>query len=369
MPQIRVKDAAVYLGVSDDTVRRWIERRAHKQPGRRGADGRRRLELAQLARRTPCLPADPSEIGRSARNRFVGIVTEIVADNVMSQVELQCGPHRVVSLMSSEAVRELGLELGSVAVAVVKATTVIVETPQGEHHEPHIAAVRRRSCSLRRRARPARGCASGVPRLPDAHADRDGGQPQGSITVFAAASLKTTFTELGRGVRSRAPGDRRSTFNFAGSCRPGHPDHRGRPGRRVRLRRREEHGQADRRRPRRRRAGRTSPPTCWRSPCRRATRPASRPSPTSPKPGVKIVVCAPEVPCGAATVEGRDGGGVTLTPVSEESSVTDVLGKVTSGEADAGLVYVTDVMAAGDEVEGIEFAESARRSTPTRSPP
>jgi molybdopterin-binding protein len=76
------------------------------------------------------MPDDPSGIGRSARNRFVGLVTDIVMDTVMAQVEIQCGPHRVVSLMSSEAVRELGLELGSVAVAVVKATTVIVETPQ-----------------------------------------------------------------------------------------------------------------------------------------------------------------------------------------------------------------------------------------------
>ncbi len=59
----------------------------------------------------------------------MGLVTNIVMDTVMAQVELQCGPHRVVSLMSSEAVRELGLELGSVAIAVVKATTVIVETP------------------------------------------------------------------------------------------------------------------------------------------------------------------------------------------------------------------------------------------------
>ena len=75
--------------------------------------------------------------------------------------------------------------------------------------------------------------------------------------------------------------------------------------------------------------------------------------------GVKLVICAPEVPCGAATVKAEEAGGVTLSPVSEESSVTDVLGKVTSGEADAGLVYVTDVIAAGDAVEGIEFAESA----------
>ena len=130
MPQIRVKDAASYLGVSDDTVRRWIDSgtiaSAKDDAGRVVVDG---LELARLAKRNAVLPDDPSGVGRSARNRFVGIVTDIVEDRVMAQVELQCGPHRVVSLMSSEAVRELKLEPGSVAVAVVKATTVIVETP------------------------------------------------------------------------------------------------------------------------------------------------------------------------------------------------------------------------------------------------
>ena len=129
MPQIRVRDAASFLGVSDDTVRRWIDAgvlsSAKDDGGRTVVDG---LELAQLAKQNAVLPADPSGVGRSARNRFVGIVTDIVMDKVMAQVELQCGPHRVVSLISSEAVRELGLELGSVAVAVIKATNVIVET-------------------------------------------------------------------------------------------------------------------------------------------------------------------------------------------------------------------------------------------------
>ncbi|MEC5179626.1 molybdate ABC transporter substrate-binding protein [Arthrobacter sp. CG_A4] len=78
------------------------------------------------------------------------------------------------------------------------------------------------------------------------------------------------------------------------------------------------------------------------------------------RPGVKVVICAPQVPCGAATKAVEKAAGVTLKPVSEESSVTDVLGKVTSGEADAGLVYATDVRAAGDKVTGIAFAESAR---------
>jgi molybdopterin-binding protein len=130
MPQLRIKDAATYLGVSDDTVRRWIDQgtlpSGKDDSGRATVDG---LALARLAREQAVLPDDPSGVGRSARNRFVGLVTDIVMDTVMAQVELQCGPHRVVSLMSSEAVRELGLELGSVAIAVVKATTVIVETP------------------------------------------------------------------------------------------------------------------------------------------------------------------------------------------------------------------------------------------------
>ncbi|MDY0892732.1 molybdate ABC transporter substrate-binding protein [Frigoribacterium sp. CFBP9030] len=75
-------------------------------------------------------------------------------------------------------------------------------------------------------------------------------------------------------------------------------------------------------------------------------------------PDLKVVVCAPAVPCGAATTTVTEAAGVALTPVSEESSVTDVLGKVTSGEADAGLVYVTDIAAAGDAVEGVPFDES-----------
>ena len=76
------------------------------------------------------------------------------------------------------------------------------------------------------------------------------------------------------------------------------------------------------------------------------------------QPGLALVVCAAEVPCGAAAQAVAEAAGVTLDPVSEEQSVTDVLGKITSGEADAGLVYVTDVAAAGDDVEGITFPES-----------
>lgn len=75
--------------------------------------------------------------------------------------------------------------------------------------------------------------------------------------------------------------------------------------------------------------------------------------------GLNLVICAPEVPCGAAAQKVADAAGLTFNPVSEEQSVTDVLSKVTTGEADAGLVYVTDVKAAGGTVTGITFPESA----------
>lgn len=132
MPHVRIRDAAAFLGVSDDTVRRWIDQELipveYDASNRKVVDGH---ALAIFARTQSTPAADPSGVGRSARNRFVGLVTDITTDVVMAQVELQCGPYRVVSLMSSEAVRELGLELGSVAVAVVKSTSVIVETPRG----------------------------------------------------------------------------------------------------------------------------------------------------------------------------------------------------------------------------------------------
>ncbi|MFI6425527.1 molybdopterin-binding protein [Promicromonospora sp. NPDC050880] len=129
MPQMRIREAAAYLGVSDDTVRRWIDRGllgAHTDAsGRKVVDG---YEVAMVAREHASPPGLPSGLRSSARNRFVGLVTDIRTDAVMAQVELQCGPFRVVSLMSSEAVRDLGLEPGSVAVAAIKSTNVVIET-------------------------------------------------------------------------------------------------------------------------------------------------------------------------------------------------------------------------------------------------
>lgn len=129
MPHIRIADAARFLGVSDDTVRRWINGGAltstTDSSGRMAVDGR---ELAEFSRQQARSLADPSGTSSSARNRFVGLVTAVTADTVMAQVEMQCGPFRVVSLMSSEAVTDLGLEPGSVAVAVIKSTNVIIES-------------------------------------------------------------------------------------------------------------------------------------------------------------------------------------------------------------------------------------------------
>jgi molybdopterin-binding protein len=130
VPNLRIRQAAELLGVSDDTVRRWINQGtlsvSHDAAGRKVIASE---DLAEFSRsNAPTPPPDPLSIGSSARNRFVGLVTRVVSDKVMTQVEMQCGPHTVVSLMSTAAAEELNLQPGSVAVAVVKATTVIVET-------------------------------------------------------------------------------------------------------------------------------------------------------------------------------------------------------------------------------------------------
>jgi molybdopterin-binding protein len=130
---MRIREAAELLGVSDDTVRRWIDQGTLSAT--QDASGRKVIAgdvLAKFLRsNAPPLPRNPLGVGSSARNRFVGLVTNVITDKVMTHVEMQCGPYTVVSLMSTEAARELKLAPGSIAVAVVKATNVIVETPDG----------------------------------------------------------------------------------------------------------------------------------------------------------------------------------------------------------------------------------------------
>jgi molybdopterin-binding protein len=126
----RIAEAAELLGVSDDTVRRWIESR--RLPAHREGGGPAQVDGADLARVATQLhePPEPGATrSSSARNRLTGIVTRVIRDTVMAQVEIQAGPFRVVSLMSREAADELGLEVGVRAVATVKATQVSVDVP------------------------------------------------------------------------------------------------------------------------------------------------------------------------------------------------------------------------------------------------
>jgi molybdopterin-binding protein len=129
---MRIRQAAELLGVSDDTVRRWIDNgvlsASQDAAGHKVIAGNVLAEFWRNNARP--LPPNPLGTGSSARNRFVGLVTRVVSDKVMTEVEMQCGPHTVVSLVSTEAARELKLEPGSLAVAIVKATNVIVETPR-----------------------------------------------------------------------------------------------------------------------------------------------------------------------------------------------------------------------------------------------
>ncbi len=135
MHAYRVAEAADVLGVSTDTLRRWVD--AGRVGATTGADGRTAIAGRDLARLAKSLaetgPDGASNPARaasvSARNRLRGIVTSVTRDTVMAQVELICGPYRVVSLMSTEAADELGLEEGVVAIASVKSTNVVVELP------------------------------------------------------------------------------------------------------------------------------------------------------------------------------------------------------------------------------------------------
>jgi molybdopterin-binding protein len=130
MPTYRLGQAAELLGVSVDTVRRWAD--SGRLGARRTEGGQRMVDGADLAEFMTGLrhaPEHDEVIAQSARNRFQGIVTRVVKDDIVAKVELQAGPYRVVSLMTREAADELQLAPGVLAVAAIKATNVVVELP------------------------------------------------------------------------------------------------------------------------------------------------------------------------------------------------------------------------------------------------
>jgi len=178
-----------------------------------------------------------------------------------------------------------------------------------------------------------------------------------TLTVFAAASLKAPFTTLARSFEASHPGTK-VTLSFAGSSDLATQLGQGAPA--------DVFASADPANM----AKVTGAGLAEGSPRNFASNtltiavPPANPARIMSfadlaRPGTRVVVCAPQVPCGAAAVAVEGKTGVRLAPVSEESSVTDVLGKVASGEADAGLVYVTDVKGAAGKVKGVPFPESA----------
>ena len=180
----------------------------------------------------------------------------------------------------------------------------------------------------------------------------------GTVTVFAAASLKTAFTEIAGRFEAANPGTK-VTLSFAGSADLATQITQGAPADVFasadtrNMDRLKDEGLVD------------GAAKNFATNTLAIVVPAGNPAGIAgfgdlARSGVKVVLCASQVPCGAAARTVEQETGTTLSPVSEESSVTDVLGKVTSGEADAGLVYVTDAKSAGSSVEQIRFPEAAK---------
>jgi molybdate transport system substrate-binding protein len=179
-----------------------------------------------------------------------------------------------------------------------------------------------------------------------------------TLTVFAAASLKSTFTAIGEKFKAAHPGSE-VTFSFAGSSDLVSQIQSGAPA--------DVFASADTKNMDKATGDNLvdGTPVNFASNTLEIAVPTDNPATVTSlqdlaKPGIKLVVCAPQVPCGAATKKVEAASGLTLQPASEENSVTDVLGKVSGSGAvaDAGLVYVTDVKSAGDKVKGITFPES-----------
>jgi len=202
----------------------------------------------------------------------------------------------------------------------------------------------------------AAGCGSGSTSPGGSAASDTSATPEQTLTVFAAASLRSTFTTLGQQFESDHPGTKVS-FNFAGSADLVTQLQQGAPA--------DVFAAADTKNMARATADDLVEGTAvsFAANTLEIAVPPDNPAGVTSfadlaRPGVKVVVCAPAVPCGSAADAIETATGIALHPVSEETAVTDVLNKVQTGEADAGLVYVTDVRSAGAKVTGITFPES-----------
>ncbi|WP_218974250.1 molybdate ABC transporter substrate-binding protein [Streptomyces sp. NP160] len=201
------------------------------------------------------------------------------------------------------------------------------------------------------------GCASGSAATTTAAGSSSSSAPTGTLTVFAAASLKGAFTEIGEQFEAEHPGVR-VAFSFAGSSDLATQVRNGAPADVLATADEENMLEVVD-------AGLTAQaPVDFATNVLTIVTPPGNPEGVASfadlaRSGTAVVVCAPQVPCGAAAARVERSTGVALSPVSEESSVTDVLTKVESGEADAGLVYVTDARAARGRVTAVPFPESS----------
>lgn len=199
------------------------------------------------------------------------------------------------------------------------------------------------------------GCSSASPSASGSRTPTKSGAT-GTVTVFAAASLTATFTRLGKEFEKANPGST-VTFSFGGSSDLVSQLSAGAPA--------DVFASADEANMKKAVAAAVTSgqPVDFATNVLAIAVPPGNPAHVASfadlaKPGVKTVVCAPQVPCGAATAKVEASSGTKLAPVSQESSVTDVLGKVIAGEADAGIVYATDVKGAGTKVASVPFPEA-----------
>ena len=236
-PTFRIKEAADLLGVSDDTLRRWADARPgrDRRPTQRGGRSSRARCWRGSPRSSPhdaTRPEPRPVVAESARNRFVGLVTRVIRDTVMAQVEIQAGPHRFVSLMSREAADELGLEPGVLAVAAVKSTNVVVEIPRPMTHRT-ASPTGRSPCAVGRAApsplgrrlglagcgstAPARAPAAARPRRPPRRP-----VVTGTITVLRRRVAHRVVHDARQAVRGGPPGHQ-GDVQLRGRARPWPP--------------------------------------------------------------------------------------------------------------------------------------------------